>query len=87
MHIYRFYANYNKMKENNQDKIYSIYIDGNSKYCGNIIGFINSTHPGNINKLPECVFVECEENRVVVTTIKSIPMGKELLVNYNLNRI
>ena len=33
------------MKENNQHKGYSIYIDGRPKDSGNVVGFINSSHP------------------------------------------
>ena len=46
MHIYRICANYNEMKENNRRKGYSIYIDGRPKSRQNVVGFINSTHPG-----------------------------------------
>ena len=75
------------MKENNQDKRYSRYIDGWLKACIIEVGFINNTHLGSKNKLPNCVFVEYEDNIVVVTTIKSIPVGKKLLVNYHFNKI
>ena len=69
MHIHGFCENYNKMKETNQDKGYSIHIDGRPKAYGNIARFISTTHPRNTNKLPNCVFVECEESKVVVTAI------------------
>ena len=87
MHIYGICANYNKMKENNQNKGFSIYIDGRPKAYKNVVGFISSTHPRSTNKLPNYIFVEGEDNKVVVNEIKSISTGKELLLNYHLNGI
>jgi hypothetical protein len=36
-------ANYIQLKDNDQNKGASIYIDGRPKEAGNIAGFINST--------------------------------------------
>ena len=52
MHIYGVCANYNKMKENNQYKEYSIYIDGRPKACGNVAKVIKNTRLRSTNKLP-----------------------------------
>lgn len=64
-----------------------IYIDGRPKASGNVPGFINSSRPGSTNKLPNCAFEERDGNKVVVVAIKSIVGGKDLLINYNLNRV
>ena len=60
-----------------------MYMDGRPKTTGNIAGFINSTQPGSTLKQPN----SREENRVFVCAIKSIVVGEELLIDYNLNRI
>ena len=52
-----------------------------------IVGFINNTQPRTTHKLPNCIFEEHEGNRVLVCTIASIDVGKDLLIDYNLNRI
>ena len=62
-------------------------MDGRPKTTGNIAGFINSTQPGSTLKQPNCIFELCEGNRVFVCAIKSIFVGKELLINYNLNHV
>jgi hypothetical protein len=51
------------------------------------VGFINSSCPRSTNKLPNCVFEGHDGNKVVVCAIKPIVVGKELLIDYNLNRI
>ena len=43
MHRYALSANYIEWKENDQNKRFSMYIDGRPKATGNIAGFINST--------------------------------------------
>ena len=64
-----------------------MYIDGRLKETGNIVGFINSTQPGSTLKKPNCIFEGHEGNCVFVCPIKSIVVGEELLINYNLNRV
>lgn len=63
-----------------------MYIDGRPKASGNIARFINSTQPGTTNKQPNCVFEGHDRNRVFVCETKSIVVGGELLINYNLNQ-
>jgi hypothetical protein len=87
MRIYKVSANYLQLKDNNQNKGLSMYIDGRPKASGNIAGFINSTKPRSTNEQPNCVFEGREGNRVFVCSIKSIVVGEELMINYNLNRI
>ena len=65
----------------------AIYIDGRPKATGNIAGFINSTQPGSTIKQPNCRFEAREGNRVFICVIKSIRVGEELLIDYNLNCI
>ena len=64
-----------------------MYIDGRPKALGNIAGLINSTRPGTTRKEPNCIFEEREGNRIFVCAVKTIMTGKELLVDYNLNRV
>ncbi len=64
-----------------------MYIDGRPKAAGNIAGFMNSTRPVTTNKQPNCIFEGHEGNYVFVCAIKSIDLGEELLIDYNLNRI
>ena len=64
-----------------------MYIDGRSKVTGNIAGFINSTLPATTNKQPNCIFEGHEGKCIFICAIKSIAVGKELLIDYNLNRI
>ena len=49
------------------------------------MGFINNIQSGSTLKQPNCIFEAHEENRVFVCAIKSIVVGEELLINYNLN--
>ena len=87
MRRYGLAANYIQLKNNDQNKGATIYIDGRPKAMGNIAGFINSTWPATTNKWPNCVFEGREGNYVFVCAIKSIDVGEELLIDYNLNRI
>jgi hypothetical protein len=80
-------ANYIQLKDNDQNKGATIYIDGRPKERGNIAGFINSTRPTTTNKRPNCIFEGREGNCVFVCAIKSIVAGEELLIDYNLNQI
>ena len=64
-----------------------MYIDGRPKITRNITGFINSIQPGSTLKQPSYIFELCEGNRFFVCDIKSIDVGEELLINYNLNRV
>jgi hypothetical protein len=43
MQIYGVAANYIQLRDNNRNKLGSMYIDGRPKASGNIVGFINST--------------------------------------------
>ena len=81
MRRYGLAANYIHLKNNDQNKGATIYIDGRPKAMGNIAGFINSTRPAT--KRPNCVFEGREGNRVLVCAIKSIVAGEELLIDYN----
>ena len=87
MHRYALSANYIQQQDNNQSKSVAIYIDGRPKATGNIASFINSTRPGSTIKQPNCIFEAHEGNRVFICAIKSIRVGEELLIDYNLNRI
>ena len=62
-------------------------MDGRPKTTGNIVGFINSTQPRSTLKKTNCIFEARERNNVVVCAIKSIAVGEELLINYNLNSV
>ena len=84
---YALSTNYLQWKENDQSKRLVVYIDGRPKEIGNIVGFINSTCSRSTNKQPNCIFEACEGNRVFVCAIKSISLGENLLIDYNLNRI
>ena len=64
-----------------------MYINGRPKQTGNIVGFINSTQPVSTLKKPNFIFEGCEGDHVFVCAIKSIVVGEELLINYNLNRV
>ena len=60
MRRYRLFENYLELKNNNQSKGASMYIDGRPKASGNITGFINNTQPRDTNKQPSCIFEERE---------------------------
>lgn len=85
MRRYGVAANYLQLKDNDQNKGSTMYIDGIPKEIGNIVGFINSTWPATMNKQPNCIFEGGEGNRVFACAIKSIDIGEELLIDYNLN--
>ena len=87
MHRYGLLANYIQLKGKDQHKGAMMYMDGRPKTTGNIVGFINSTQLGSTLKQPNCIFESREGNRVFVCAIKSIAVGQELLINYNLNRV
>ena len=87
MHRYALSANYLQCKVNDKSKRLIVYIDGRPKETGNIAGFINSMHLGSTNKRPNFIFEVREGNHVFVCAIKSISLGEELLIDYNLNHI
>ena len=64
-----------------------MYIDRRPKVAGNIAGFINSTRPTTTNKQLNFIFEGREGNHVFVCALKPIVVGKELLIDYNLNWI
>jgi hypothetical protein len=78
-------ANYIQLKDNDQNKGETIYIDRRPKEDVNIAGFINSTQPATKNKQPNFIFEGREGNCVFVCAIISIVVGEELLIDYNLN--
>jgi hypothetical protein len=78
-------ANYIYLKDNDQNKEKTIYINGRPKTTRNIAGFINNTQPVTTNKKPNCVFEGHEGIHVFICAIKSIVAGEELLIDYNLN--
>ena len=82
---YAMSANYLELKDKDQNKGATLYIDGRPKATGNIVGFINSTQPGSTIKQPNYIFERHEGNHVFVCAIKSIAAGEELVINYNLN--
>ena len=87
MRRYTLVANFIQLKDNNKNKGATMYIDGRPKASGNIAGLINSTRPGTTRKEPNCIFEEHEGNMIFVCVVKTIMVGEELLVNYNLNRV
>ena len=80
-------ANYIQLKDNDHKKGVSMYIHGRPKEARDIEGFINNARPATTNKKPNCIFEGHEGNLVFVCAIESIVVGKELLIEYNLNRI
>ena len=87
MHRYGLSPNYLQLKDKDQNKGATLYIDGRPKKIGIIAGFINSTQPGSTLNQPNCIFEGCEGNHVFICVIKSIDVGEELLINYNLNLV
>ena len=87
MHSYGLSTNYLLLKDKDQNKGATLYIDERPKKTRNIARFINSTQPGSTHKQPNCIFEAREGNRVFVCAIKSIVVGEQLLINYNLNRV
>ena len=84
---YGLAANYIQLKNNDQNKGETIYIDGRPKTTRNIAWFINIAWPTTTNKQHNCVFEGREGNHVFVCAIKSIAAGEDILIDYNLNRI
>ena len=87
MHRYGLSTNYIQLKDKAQNKGATLYMDGRPKTTSNILGFINSIQPRSTPKQPNCIFASCEGNSVFVCAIKSIVVGEELLIDYNLNRV
>ena len=87
MRRYGLSVNYIQLKDKAQNKGATMYMDGRPKTTGNIAGFINSTQPRSTLKKPNCIFESHEGNCVFVCAIKSIAVGEELLIDYNLNRV
>ena len=65
-----------QLKEKDQNKGATLYIDERPNTTGNISGFINSTQPWSTLKKPNCIFEAHEGNRVFVCAIKSIVVGE-----------
>ena len=84
---YELSENYLQWEENDQSKRLAMWIDGRPKETGNIVGFINSMHPGLTNKWCNCIFKTHEGNHVFVCAKKSLILGEELLIDYDLNHI
>ena len=80
-------ANYLQLKDKDQNKGATLYIDRRPKTTRNIAGFINSTQLGYTLKQTNCIFEGHEGNRVFVCAIKSIVAWEQLFISYNLNRV
>ena len=87
MQRYRVAANYIQLVDNNQNKGASMYSDGRPKATGNNVGFTNSTRLVATTKKLNCIFEACEGNCIFICATKTIVLGEELLIDYNLNRI
>ena len=87
MHRYGLSANYIQLKDKYQNKGATLYINRRPKITGNIARFINNTQPRSTLKQPNCIFESCEGDCVFLCAIKSIVVGEELLINYNLNHV
>ena len=87
MRRYGLSTNYLQLQAKDQNKGATLYIDGRPKITENIVGFINNTQPGSTLKQPNYIFEGREANHVFVCDIKSIDVGEEVLINYNLNRV
>ena len=85
MHRYGLSANYIQLKDKDQNKGVTLYIDERPKITKNISRFINNTQPGSTLKQRICIFEGNEKNHVFVCAIQSIVVGEELLINYNFN--
>ena len=85
MHWYGLSASFLQLKDKDQNRGATLYIDKSPKLTRNIVGFINSTQLGSTLKQPKCIFEGLEGNCVFICSIKSIARGEELLINYNLN--
>ena len=73
---YGLSANYLQLKDKDQNKGATMYIDERPKETENIAGFINNTQPGSTLKQHNCIFEGNEGNHVFVCAIKSIATGK-----------
>ena len=82
MQRYGLSVNFLQLKDKDQNKGKTLYIDERSKATGNIVGFINSIQLGSTIKQPNCIFEGREGNHVLVCAIKSIATREELLINY-----
>lgn len=87
MQRYVLATNYIQLRDNDDNKGPSIYIDVRPKALGNITGFINSAQLGTTNKQPNCIFEAREGSHVFICALRSINAWEELLINYNLNQI
>ena len=87
MRRYGLSANYIQLKDKAQNKGATMYMDGRPKTVDNIAGFVNSTQLGSTLKQPNCIFKSRDGNRVFVCAIKSLAVGEELLIDYNLNHV
>ena len=87
MRRYGFSANYLQLKDKDQNKGATLYIDGRPKTTGNFARFMNNTQPGSIIKQPNYIFEGHEGNCCFVCALNSIVAGEEFLINCNLNRI
>ena len=87
MYRYGLSTNYLQLKDKDQNKGATLYIDRRPKITGNIVGFIKSIQPRSTLKQPNCIFDAREWKHFFVCVIKSIVTGEELLINYNLNRV
>ena len=87
MRTYGLSANYIQLKDKAQNKGAMLYMDRRPKTNGNIAGFINSTQPKSTLKQPHYIFQSREGNCVFLCAIKSITVGEELLIDYNLNHV
>ena len=85
MRRYGLSTNYIQLKDKAQNKGATLYMDRRPKTTGNIAGFINSTQLWSTLMQPNCIFKSREGNCVFICAIKSIAIGEELLINYNLN--
>ena len=84
---YALAENYIQLKVNNKNKGETMHIDGRPKASRNTVGLIKSKRPGTTRKDLNCIFEEREGNRIFVCAVKTLTVGEELLVNYNLNRV
>ena len=76
MHRYLLSANYLQLKDKDQNKGATVYIDGSPKATGNIAGFIKSTQLGSTLKQPNYILERHGGNHVFVCAIKSILAGE-----------
>ena len=84
MHKYGLLTNYIQLEDKDQNNGETLYIDEMAKKARNIVGFIKSTQPGSTVKQPNYIFEGRQGNHVFVCAIKSIVIGEEMIINYNL---